>query len=96
MNLPMAPTAGAAPAVFENIPALQAEVRALAEQRDAVILSALEEHSAADIARHAGVPEATVRTRLFHARKKLRAITADVAPITTRTNRLNDATRSRE
>ena len=28
MNLPMAPTA--APAVFENIPALQAEVRALA------------------------------------------------------------------
>src|SRR5436190_7295977 len=38
MNLPMAPT-GAAPAVFENIPALQAEVRALAEQRDAVILA---------------------------------------------------------
>jgi RNA polymerase sigma-70 factor (ECF subfamily) len=67
-----------------------------AEQRDALILSALEEHSAADIARHAGVPEATVRTRLFHARKKLRAITADVAPITARTNRLNDATRSRE
>src|SRR5438046_5976388 len=39
MNLPMAPTAGAGPAVFENIPALQAEVRALAEQRDAVILA---------------------------------------------------------
>jgi quinolinate synthase len=39
MNLPMAPTAGTAPAVFENIPALQAEVRALAEQRDAVILA---------------------------------------------------------
>src|ERR671934_28543 len=39
MNLPMAPTAGPAPAVFENIPALQAEVRALAEQRDAVILA---------------------------------------------------------
>ena len=37
MNLPMAPTA--APAVFENIPALQSEVRALAEQRDAVILA---------------------------------------------------------
>src|SRR5947209_4256933 len=37
MNLPMAPTA--APAVFENIAALQAEVRALAEERDAVILA---------------------------------------------------------
>src|SRR5438093_9069604 len=37
MNLPMAPTA--APTVFENIPALQSEVRALAEQRDAVILA---------------------------------------------------------
>src|SRR5947209_16332383 len=37
MNLPMAPTA--APAVLENIAALQAEVRALAEERDAVILA---------------------------------------------------------
>jgi len=37
MNLPMAPTT--TPAVFENIPALQAEVRALAAQRDAVILA---------------------------------------------------------
>src|SRR5438477_591065 len=36
MNLPMAPTA--APTVFENIPALQSEVRALAEQRDAVMV----------------------------------------------------------
>src|SRR3954464_5387048 len=37
MNLPMAPTV--APAVFENIPALQAEVRALAAERNAVILA---------------------------------------------------------
>src|SRR5213079_1156464 len=37
--LPMAPTAGTTPAVFENIPALQAEVRALARQRNAVILA---------------------------------------------------------
>jgi quinolinate synthase len=37
MNLPMAPTA--APAVFENIPQLQDEVRALAAERDAVILA---------------------------------------------------------
>ena len=39
MNLPMAPTAEPQAAVFENIPALQDEVRALAEQRDAVILA---------------------------------------------------------
>jgi RNA polymerase sigma-70 factor (ECF subfamily) len=42
------------------------------EQRTALLLSALEDHSAADIARLTGVPEATVRTRLFHARRKLR------------------------
>jgi RNA polymerase sigma-70 factor (ECF subfamily) len=42
------------------------------EQRTTLLLSALEEHSAADIARLTGVPEATVRTRLFHARRKLR------------------------
>jgi RNA polymerase sigma-70 factor (ECF subfamily) len=74
------------------------------EQRDAVVLSALEEHSAADIAERSGVPEATVRTRLFHARRKLRALTGGegfgVAAITTPTIRptirLNDATRSRE
>jgi quinolinate synthase len=39
MNLPMAPTAAQQPAALENIPALQAEVRALAQQRDAVILA---------------------------------------------------------
>ena len=39
MNLPMAPTAAPQPAVFENIPALQAEVRALAREHDAVILA---------------------------------------------------------
>src|SRR3954468_10963398 len=39
MNLPMAPTAAPQPAVLENIPALQAEVRALAQQRNAVILA---------------------------------------------------------
>jgi RNA polymerase sigma-70 factor (ECF subfamily) len=43
------------------------------EQRTALLLSALEDYSAADIAAIYGVPEATVRTRLFHARRKLRA-----------------------
>src|SRR3954452_17572420 len=38
VNLPMAPTA-APEVVFENIPALQAEVRALAAERNAVILA---------------------------------------------------------
>jgi RNA polymerase sigma-70 factor (ECF subfamily) len=42
------------------------------EQRSVLLLSALEEHSAADIGRMCGIPEATVRTRLFHARRKLR------------------------
>jgi RNA polymerase sigma-70 factor (ECF subfamily) len=42
------------------------------EQRTAVMLSAIEGHSAAEIAQHCGIPEATARTRLFHARKKLR------------------------
>jgi RNA polymerase sigma-70 factor (ECF subfamily) len=42
------------------------------EQRTTLLLSALEEHSATDIAQLTGVPEATVRTRLFHARRKLR------------------------
>jgi RNA polymerase sigma-70 factor (ECF subfamily) len=42
------------------------------DQRTALLLSALEEYSAADIAELCGVPEATVRTRLFHARRKLR------------------------
>jgi RNA polymerase sigma-70 factor (ECF subfamily) len=42
------------------------------EQRTTVLLAALEDHSAADIATLTGVPEATVRTRLHHARRKLR------------------------
>jgi RNA polymerase sigma-70 factor, ECF subfamily len=41
-------------------------------QRTTVLLSAVDDCSAADIARRCGVPEATVRTRLHHARKKLR------------------------
>jgi quinolinate synthase len=41
MNLPMLPTLGASdgPLLLENIPALQDEVRALARERDAVILA---------------------------------------------------------
>jgi RNA polymerase sigma-70 factor (ECF subfamily) len=41
------------------------------EQRVAVVLCEVEERTAGEVARIVGVPEATVRTRLFHARRKL-------------------------
>jgi RNA polymerase sigma-70 factor (ECF subfamily) len=51
------------------------------EQQTALLLSSVEGHSAAEIAVVCGVPEATVRTRLFHARRKLRdALTDHPAP----------------
>jgi RNA polymerase sigma-70 factor (ECF subfamily) len=43
------------------------------EQRVAFVLCEVEERSSSDVARIVDVPEATVRTRLFHARKKLRS-----------------------
>jgi RNA polymerase sigma-70 factor (ECF subfamily) len=42
------------------------------EQRVAVVLCVVEERTSVEAAEIAGVPEATMRTRLFHARKKLR------------------------
>ncbi|HYO96605.1 MAG TPA: RNA polymerase sigma factor [Polyangiaceae bacterium] len=43
------------------------------EQRVAFVLCEVEERSSPDVARIVGAPEGTVRTRLFHAKKKLRA-----------------------
>jgi RNA polymerase sigma-70 factor, ECF subfamily len=43
------------------------------EQRVAVVLCEVEERTSAEAAAIVGAPEATVRTRVFHARKKLRA-----------------------
>ena len=43
------------------------------EQRVAFVLCDVEERTAGEAAAIAGAPEATMRTRLFHARKKLRA-----------------------
>jgi RNA polymerase sigma-70 factor (ECF subfamily) len=43
------------------------------EQRVAFVLCEVEERSAAEAAAIVGAPEATLRTRLFHARKKLQA-----------------------
>jgi RNA polymerase sigma-70 factor (ECF subfamily) len=42
------------------------------DQRVAVVLCIVEERTAGDAAQIAGVPEATMRTRLFYARRKLR------------------------
>jgi RNA polymerase sigma-70 factor (ECF subfamily) len=44
------------------------------DQRVAFVLCDVEERSSAQAARIVGAPEGTVRTRLFHARKKLRAL----------------------
>ncbi len=42
------------------------------EQRAAVVLCEVEGYTSAEAARIVGVPEGTVRTRLFHAKQKLR------------------------
>jgi RNA polymerase sigma-70 factor (ECF subfamily) len=42
------------------------------EQRLAVVLCEVEERTAADAARIVGVPEGTIRTRVFHGKRKLR------------------------
>jgi RNA polymerase sigma-70 factor (ECF subfamily) len=44
------------------------------EQRVVVILCAVEERTAAEVSAIVGAPENTVRTRLFHARRKLREL----------------------
>jgi RNA polymerase sigma-70 factor (ECF subfamily) len=44
------------------------------DQRVAFVLCEVEERTSRDVSAIAGVPEATVRTRLFHARKKLRTL----------------------
>lgn len=44
------------------------------EQRVAVILCAVEDRTAAEAAAIVGAPENTVRTRVFHAKRKLREI----------------------
>lgn len=42
------------------------------DQRVAFVLCEIEERTAAEVSSIVGTPEATVRTRLFHARRKLR------------------------
>lgn len=49
------------------------------DHRTAVVLCEVEELTSVEAAKVLGVPEATVRTRLFHAKKKLRALFDDEA-----------------
>ena len=44
------------------------------DQRVAIILCEVEERTSAEAARIVGAPEATVRTRIFHAKKRLREL----------------------
>ena len=48
------------------------------DQRAAFVLCEIDQLSAGEAAAIAGAPEATMRTRLFHARKKLRALLEEV------------------
>ncbi len=50
------------------------------EQRTALVLCEVEERNVADVAHILGVPEGTVRSRCFHARKKLARSLRKVAP----------------
>jgi RNA polymerase sigma-70 factor (ECF subfamily) len=51
------------------------------EQRVAFILCEVEERTSREASTIAGVPEATIRTRLFHAKRKLReALETEAAP----------------
>jgi RNA polymerase sigma-70 factor (ECF subfamily) len=44
------------------------------EQRIAIVLSEIEERTSTEIATIVGAPEGTVRTRIFHAKRKLREV----------------------
>lgn len=48
------------------------------EQRVAIVLCEIEERSSAEVARIVDAPEATVRTRVFHAKRKLREALARI------------------
>jgi RNA polymerase sigma-70 factor (ECF subfamily) len=50
------------------------------DQRTAFVLCEVDQMTAGEAAAIVDAPEATVRTRLFHARKKLRELLQEVAP----------------
>lgn len=50
------------------------------DHRVAFVLCEIEERGSREVAEIVGVPEATVRTRLFHAKKKLRLLLEEAMP----------------
>ncbi len=57
----------------ERAELLRAAIDALPEKlRVVIVLSAIDEHDVADVARLLGVPEGTVKSRLFQARRRLK------------------------
>jgi RNA polymerase sigma-70 factor (ECF subfamily) len=64
--------AGDAVAAAERSTALWEAIDALPDKlRIAIVLSGIEGHDIAEVARLLGVPEGTVKSRLFHARRQL-------------------------
>ena len=56
--------------------------RMSAKKRTAFVLFEIEGYSSDEIARLEGIPEATVRTRLFHARREFREVLRRISPMT--------------
>src|SRR4029079_920408 len=55
--------------------------RMSAKKRTAFVLFEIEGYSSDEIARLEGIPEATVRTRLFHARREFRELLRRISPM---------------
>lgn len=50
------------------------------DQREAFVLCEVEQRTSVEVAQILGIPEGTVRTRIFHARRKLRELLEGAAP----------------
>jgi RNA polymerase sigma-70 factor, ECF subfamily len=73
--LPLPPSLEAASEQRRLADALMRALDAVSfDHRTAFVLCEVEERSASEVAQILGIPEGTVRTRLYHARQKLRAV----------------------
>jgi RNA polymerase sigma-70 factor, ECF subfamily len=50
------------------------------DQREAFVLCEVEQRTSVEVAEILGIPEGTIRTRVFHARRKLRTVLEGIAP----------------
>lgn len=50
------------------------------DQREAFVLCEVEQRTSVEVSEILGIPEGTIRTRVFHARRKLREVLEGVAP----------------